>query len=90
MLSLNTVTPREYDIVMLVRAIEYGELLEVDTISPETGSRPIKLTWAETKLLEQCRDHLFIDKIVMHQGLPTYVEVSGETAGIRYRRKIKL
>jgi hypothetical protein len=84
------VAESEKELIDAIQKIEFGELLEVE-IKEEDPSFTIELEEPFCKLINVIRrDGLaFIDRIQVHQSVPTYAEVNGSQGGFRCRKKYK-
>lgn len=86
---MKSVSAREWEILATVRRTMYGELKDI-RVPPGPAEREARTTGPENKLLDLLRDHAFIDKIVVHQGQPSYAEIETEQHGIKVVQKHKL
>lgn len=80
----------EFNLVMIVREIEYGEIGEIEVSIEEQEHLPLAITDKERQLIEYVRNgHQAITLLTVHQSEPQYAEIDFERMGFRCRKKIK-
>jgi hypothetical protein len=89
-LEIETVSRPEAELLALVREVGYGELLFATVLDEEEIYDRRPLSVSQSKLIALVRENPFIDCIKVHAGEPVQVIVSGESHGIKYKKKIQL
>lgn len=87
---LHLLTEHEAAILDAANHVRFGELLGVEI---EAG-RPVvsrRLSSAQIAFIKTLRDEglLKLDSIIVHNGIPSQIEVDGRFGTIKYRRKIR-
>ncbi len=87
---LHLLTSDEADILEAATRLKFGELLDVEIASGErTVSR--RLTAAQISFIKVLRDEGLskLDQIIVHNGIPSQIEIDGQFRTIKYKRKIR-
>ncbi len=90
MIQLELVEKSESDVLDLAEEIGYGELYNVELT--QGGSVQRKVSGEQQKFLALVRGLgiRHITKLVVHNGLPSAIEIPGEKHGIAFRQKLKV
>jgi hypothetical protein len=87
------VSAPERDLLTLITKIEYGEIVSALVPDADRGIK-MDLDPHQSALIEVVRENPSLDRIMVHDSKPQYVEVSGEWRGeavtFRYKKKIKI
>ena len=90
MIQLEYMEKSEADVLDLAEEIGYGELYDVELT--QGGSVQREVSGEQQKFLALVRGLgiRHITKLVVHNGLPSVIEIPGERHGIAYRQKLKV
>ena len=90
MIQLELIEKSQADVLDLAEEIGYGELYDVELTQGAAVQRAV--SGDQQKFLELVRGLgiRYIAKIVVHNGLPSVIEIPGERHGIAYRQKLKV
>lgn len=87
---LHLLTTDEEAILDAAAHVKFGELVnvEISTSEPKVSKR---LNPAQIAFVKVLRDEGLskLDQIVVHNGIPSQIEVDGKFGTIQYRRKIR-
>ncbi len=91
MIQLEYMQKSEADVLDLAEEIGYGELYNVE-LTQGTASVQREVSGEQQKFLELVRGLgiRHIARLVVHNGLPSVIEIPGERHGIAYRQKLKV
>ncbi len=91
MIQLELVEKSESDVLDLAEEIGYGELYDVE-LTQGAASVQREVSGEQQKFLELVRGLgiRHITKLVIHNGLPSVIEIPGEKHGIAFRQKLKV
>lgn len=87
---LHLLTTNEAAILDAAAHVKFGELLDVEIVTGEP-SVPRKINAAQISFIKTLRDEGLakLDTIIVHNGIPSQIEVDGVFGTIKYRRKIR-
>ncbi len=90
MIQLELVERSEAEVLDLAEEIGYGELYDVELMQGHSVQREV--SGEQQKFLDLVRGLgiRHIAKLVVHNGLPSVIEIPGERHGIAYRQKLKV
>ncbi len=90
MLQLELIEQSEADVLDVAEEIGYGELYDVELTQGAAVQREV--SGEQQKFLELVRGLGIqrIARLVVHNGLPSVIEIPGESHGIVYRQKLKV
>ena len=87
---LHLLTETEAAILDAAACVKFGELLNIEI---EEGERRVSklITAAQVAFVNLLRDEGIarLDCIIVHQGIPSQIEISGPYGTIKYKRKIR-
>ncbi len=91
MIQLELIERSEADVLDVAEEIGYGELYDVE-LTQGAGSVQREVSSEQQKFLELVRGLGIqrIARLVVHNGLPSVIEIPGESHGIVYRQKLKV
>ena len=87
---LHLLTADEAAILEAADQVRFGELLEVEIAAGEPKIS-MRLTAPQIAFIKTLRDEGLrkLDCIVIHNGIPSQIEVDGQFRTIKYKRKIR-
>ena len=90
MSMLHLLTADEAAILEAASHVRFGELLEVEIPAGEPKIS-MRLTAPQTAFIKTLRDEGLerLDCIVVHNGVPSQIEIDGQFRTIKYKRKIR-
>ncbi len=87
---LHLLTETEAAILDAAACVRFGELLNIEI---EEGERRVSrlITAAQVAFVNLLRDEGIakLDCIIVHQGIPSQIEIYGKHGTIKYKRKIR-
>ncbi len=90
MIQLELIEKSEAEVLDLAEEIGYGELYDVELTHGASVQREV--SGEQQKFLDLVRGLgiRHIAKLVVHNGLPSVIEIPGERHGIAFRQKLKV
>jgi hypothetical protein len=87
---LHLLTKDEAAILDAAEHVKYGQLVDVE-ISSDAPTVSKQVTAAQIAFLMVLRDEGLskLDQVIVHNGIPSQIEVDGQFKTIKYRRKIR-
>lgn len=69
---------------------EFGELMDVDLTKNDLIN--VSLTRDQVRFIDLLNDNavLYAHRILVHNGIPTQVEIDGMSGKIKYRRRLRI
>ncbi len=91
MIQLQRIEKSEAHVLDLAEEIGYGELFDVE-LTQGAACVQRRVNGEQQKFLELVRGLgiQYIARLVVHNGLPSVIEIPGERHGIAYRQKLKV
>ena len=87
---LHLLTADEAAILEAAHHVRFGELLGVEIVAGEPKIS-MRLTAPQVAFIKTLRDEGLerLDCIVVHNGIPSQIEINGQFRTIKYKRKIR-